>query len=76
LIHDIPECADRALENGRESDIKDIAVFFKDPAAFLRFFKAFFRKVHVRPAREPVFLVPNTFTMTDENEFIHKIYLL
>jgi hypothetical protein len=72
LVEDDPEGPDGTLQDRGESDVENVAFFFKELAAFFGFSEAFSREVHVIPAGEPVLFIPDTFSVTDQNEFIHK----
>ena len=51
--------------------IKREAFLLEQPAGVVSFFDAFLRKIDVGPAGEPVFLVPDTFTMTQQYDLFH-----
>ncbi len=75
LIKHDPECPDRAFKDRGKSDIEDVALFFKELAAFLGFSQTLFGKVHVGPAGEPVLFIPGAFSVTNQNKLVHSLLL-
>src|SRR5262245_23623616 len=66
-----PQSADGAPQNRGVRDVEDITAFFEEPARFRRFFASAIGEVDVRPAGEPVLLVPGALAVTEQNEFVH-----
>src|SRR5215831_9921055 len=68
-----PECANRTLQNGRVSHVEQITVTEHLPACGSRFFDALWTEINIRPAREAVFFVPDTFSVAQQYKSFHGL---
>jgi hypothetical protein len=76
VIEDGPQGADGALEHGGVSHIELKACFLQQFAGLAGFLAALISEIHVFPAGETVFLVPNALAMADQYQFrAHGLFL-
>ena len=71
LVQRDPQSAYRALQHGCEGHVEVISLLLQCTAGLRGLFSALLRKVNICPAGKEVFLIPNTFSMTKQNDFIH-----
>src|SRR5205823_11853985 len=63
--------ANGALQHRSERHIERVAFLLQNLRAFFSLLPALFGKVHVRPAGEPVFLVPRAFAVANHHQLNH-----
>ena len=73
LVERDPARADRALQDGREGDVKDPAAVAEQHTGIAGLDEALGTEIDIRPAREPVFAVPGAFAVTKKNDFVHGL---
>ena len=67
FVEDDPEGADGSLEDGDVGEVEGEALLFEKLAAFAGFLTSSIGEVDVGPAGEPVFLVPDAFSVTNQH---------
>ena len=67
LIKNYPERSDSSFQNGRERPIEGIAVRFEEAPGFQSFVPPALGEVDVRPAGEPIFLIPHALAMPQQD---------
>src|SRR2546430_3262937 len=67
-----PQGLDGALEHGSVATTEGEARLVERFAGALCFLDAALREVHIGPAGEAVFHVPDRFTVAQENDFVHS----
>ena len=76
IVQNGPQGTDGALEHGSVSHIELKACFLQQFASRAGFFAALIGEIHVFPAGETVFLVPNALAMADQYQFrAHGLFL-
>ena len=63
-----PEGADGALQDGGEGDVEGVAAFLEELARLPGLDAALIGEVDVGPTGEPVFFVPDAFTVPQQDE--------
>src|SRR5437867_1747796 len=67
-----PESLDRTLQYRSVGDVEYISAGAHQPSSLARFLDTFVTKPDVRPTGKPVFHVPHTFAMPQQNESFHR----
>src|SRR6185437_2521863 len=71
LIENAPQRVNRPLQHRSVRHVEHVALRLQRLAGFLRLRASGIREVDVRPAGEPVFLVPGAFAVAHQHQFLH-----